>query len=170
PFEIRYEWICYRDSWGTSQLGGRLEFVWQTGSGSLGLAFHNDLFGLLVRDEYRTAALELASGFRALGADCSASVGMRLWTGSTWGQGRLHWGQSYAMTLHPPGAGYSAGILYAGFRWGMVRLELGWDSEGIRDFIQNGTHRIIDDGKVPLVDRAARPYIALSLFPDGGLY
>jgi hypothetical protein len=170
PFEFRYEWILYRDSMGTSQLGGRLEWVWDLGAASLGLAFHNDLFGLLVRDEYRTAALEIAAGFRALGADCAASVGMRLWTGSTWGQGHLGWGESYAMTLHPPGAGYSAGILYAGFRRGMLRVELGLDSEGIRNFFQNGVHRIINDGKIPLVDRSARPYFGISLFPDGDLY
>ncbi len=169
-FEIRYEWICYRDSWGTSQLGGRLEFAWKLGEATAGIAFHNDLFGLLVRDEYRTAAVELATGFRALGAACAFSLGLRLWTGSTWGQGHLSWGQSYDMSLHPPGAGYSAGILYAGFRRGMLGLELGWDSEGIRNFFQNGVHRIIDDGKVPLVERSARPYFALKIFPDGDLY
>jgi hypothetical protein len=74
------------------------------------------------------------------------------------------------MTKHPPGAGYSAGIIYVGFRLGYLRLELGWDSEQIRDLLQNGTHYLIDDGIVPLVDRPDRPYVLFTIYPDGDLY
>jgi hypothetical protein len=169
-WELRYEWMDYLDGWGTDQLGGRLELVYARQDWSLGLAFHDDLFGLKARDEWRTAAVELAAGFHAWGDDMALAIGMKLWTGSTWGVGRLYRGQTYPMNPALPGYGEDAGILYVGVRRGFLRLELGWDSEAIRDVLQNGTHWLIDDGAVPLTGRADRAYFALTVYPDGSLY
>ncbi|HUW39769.1 MAG TPA: polymorphic toxin type 23 domain-containing protein [Rectinemataceae bacterium] len=168
--EIRYEWISYWDSWGTAQFNGRLEYVWTSGDHSFGFAMQDDLFSPPFRDEYRTGAAELSYGFDWRGVDSALGLGTKIWTGSTYGSGYFHRGEVIVMNSALPGVNDSAGVLYLAVRRGAVRLELGWDSEAIRNVLQNGLHWLIDDGIVPLVDRPDRPYFLLTLYPDGDLY
>jgi hypothetical protein len=170
----RYEWIAYLDTMSTSQSVGLVEFVYSRGDSSFGLAVENDLFGLrrYPHDEYRTAAVELvyAHGAGPQPFACSVALGLKLWTGSTWGEGSLPCTEAYSMSCNPEAAKYSAGVLYVGFGFDSLRVEVGWDSEAIRDFFQNGVHLLLNEGIVPLVNRADKPYIAVKIHPDGDLY
>jgi len=170
----RYEWIAYLDTMGTSQSVGLIELAYSGPDGSLGLAMENDLFGLRLypHDEYRTTAVELAYATRPAGLPLALvfALGLKLWTGSTWGEARLSYPEAYSMDWNADARYRSAGLLYLGLGLGPLRIELGWDSESIRDLFQNGVHLLINDGVVPLVDRADRPYIALKLHPNGDLY
>lgn len=173
-FSARYEWIAYLDTMSTSQSVGLVEFVYSRADRSFGLAFENDLFGLrrYPHDEYRTAAVELAyaQGAGRLPFAYSAALGLKLWMGSTWGEGRLPGTEAYAMNYNPEAAKYSAGVLYVGLGFDSLRVEVGWDSEAIRGFFQNRVHVLLNDGIVPLVNRADKPYIAVTFHPDGDLY
>ena len=169
-FEIRYEWSSYWDTWGTDQFTGRIEFVWARGGRSFGVAMQDDLFSPPFRDEFRTGALKLSYGFDWKGVDSALGLGTKIWTGSTFGHGPFYRGEVIDMNTSLPGVNDSAGVLYVACRWGAIRLELGWDSEAIRNALQNGLHWLIDDGIVPLVDRPDRPYILFTLYPDGDLY
>lgn len=170
----RYEWIAYLDTMGTSQSVGLIELACAGPDRCLGLAMENDLFGLrrYPHDEYRTTAVELAYATRPAGLPLALvlALGLKLWTGSTWGQPRLSYPEAYSMDWNADARYRSAGLLYLGLGLGPLRVELGWDSESIRDLFQNGVHFLIDDGVVPLVDRADRPYIAVKFRPDGDLY
>jgi hypothetical protein len=170
----RYEWIAYLDTMGTSQSVGLIELTYSGPDGSLGLAMENDLFGLrrYPHDEYRTTAAELAYATRPAGLPfvLVIALGLKLWTGSTWGESRLSYPEAYSMAWNADARYRSAGLLYLGLGLGPLRLELGWDSESIRDLFQNGVHLLIDDGVVPLVDRADRPYLAVKFHPNGDLY
>jgi aminoglycoside 6'-N-acetyltransferase I len=42
--------------------------------------------------------------------------------------------------------------------------------EVYRNVFQNGIHYLINDGRMPLLDRRPRPYVQISLYPDGDLY
>jgi hypothetical protein len=167
--ELRYAWMRYFDTWGTGQLGGRISLVAALGSASLGIAFHNDIFGLVARDEYRTAAVEIGGGFRFVGLPSSLVLGTRLWAGSTAGNGRLYDGQTYDLTKNL-GWQNSAGILYLAARCGPFGLSAGWDSERLRDLFQNGIHKLIDDGRIPILDRDDRLFLEFTLFQDAELY
>jgi hypothetical protein len=168
--EIRFEWLAFLDTWGTSQTNGLISYVYRTDDCSIGLVFEDDIFGLRFRDEYRTAALELGSRFRILAEPVSLFLGTKMWTGSTDGNGRLYWGETYDMSHHV-GANRSAGILYLGAGIRIFRVSAGWDSERIRDVFQNGFHRIIDDGRVPLIPgRRDRPYFEFAVNSNDNLY
>jgi hypothetical protein len=170
----RYEWIAYLDTTGTSQSLGLIELAYADADHSIGLAMENDLFGLrrYPHDEYRTAAFELAYATRSgsLPFALVFALGLKLWTGSTWGEPRLSYPEAYSMVWNADARYRSAGLLYLGLGLGTLRIELGWDSEAIRGYFQNGAHVLIDDGIVPLVNRADRPYIAVKFHPDGDLY
>jgi len=168
--EIRYEWTAYLDTWGTGQFSGRIEFVAADRDHSLGVVMQDDLFSPPFRDEYRTGAVELSYGFEWGGVDSALGIGTKIWTGSTFGNGVSHRGQVIVMNSSLPGVNDSAGVLYLACRRGAISLELGWDSEFIRNVLQNGVHWLIDDGIVPLVDRPDRPYVLFTLYPDGDLY
>jgi hypothetical protein len=158
----------------TSQSVGLIELAYADADRSIGLAIENDLFGLrrYPHDEYRTAAFELAYATQARGLPCALvlALGLKLWTGSTWGEPRLSYPEVYSMDWNADARYRSAGVLYLGLGLGPLRIELGWDSEAIRDCFQNGTHIWIRDGIVPIVNRADRPYIAVKFRPDGDLY
>lgn len=168
----RYEWIAYLDTMGTSQSVGLIELAYSGPDGSLGLAMENDLFGLrrYPHDEYRTTAVELAYAMRSAGLPLVLALGLKLWTGSTWGESSLSYPEVYSMAWNADARYRSAGLLYLGLGLGPLRIELGWDSESIRDLFQNKVHFLIDDGVVPLVDRADRPYLAVKFHPNGDLY
>lgn len=165
---IRLAWRQYFDGWGTSQALGSLGLAYSTDDWSLGFLYYNDFFAFLNKDEYRTAAGEIAFAFRAWEKDCVIAAGLKLWTGAA--IGNLKRGEFYDMSLSPVGSDRSAGILYGGFRIDFLGVELGWDAESIRNFFQNGLHALMDDGSVPLVDRPDRLYVAVTLYRDGDLY
>lgn len=168
--EFRYEWIAYWDTWGTAQFNGRIEYVKAIGGHSWGVTMQDDLFSPPLRDQFRTGAAEISYGFRWDGVDSALGFGTKIWTGSTYGSEIYHRGQVIVMNSSLPGVNDSAGVLYLACRRGAVRLELGWDSEAIRNVLQNGLHWLINDGIVPLVDRPDRPYVLFTLYPDGDLY
>jgi len=170
-FAIGYERIGYENDLGTSQPAGRFELVAAGKGRSLGLSVHNDIFAFSrPTDVFRTGAIELAWGFEADGAETALSLGLKLWTGMV-----LYGGRSFDTRAEfdlgaEAGAAASTGLLYVGFRRGALRLEVGWDSEEIRDFFQNSVHALIGEPLVPVLRRPGRPFFSAQVYPDGDLY
>lgn len=158
---LYYQWSHYFTTDGTEQHSGEFGYEWNTAGFRLYARFDNDYQGLGLTDEYRTAAGEVIL-YHALGTHAVGyGLGYRLWTGTT-GLDPMTRYDTYNMT-GAYGAEYSHGILYAAAAFDGLRLEAGYDSEQIRDAIQNNLHWIINNARVPLLDRPSRFFMRFSL-------
>ena len=72
---------------GYGQFNGRFEYVWVKGKHSFGVEMQDDLFSPPFRDEW-TGAAEASYGFDWNGVGSAVGLGMKLWTGSTYGHGQ----------------------------------------------------------------------------------
>jgi hypothetical protein len=170
-------WAGFLTSDGTSQLIGGLYYSYIHERNVFGFEYNNDTFIPYPSDSYRTAAVRIFyyhdTGNNLVGCD----FGFKLWAGERkfdcWENGRPVWPEEVHRgrnaTLYY-GREYSHGIAYVSFILNEFSLSFGYDSEKIRDFIQNTTHYIINDAKVPLVDREDRIYVELKMFGYGSLY
>lgn len=139
-----YAYMYYFDNRGTTQGSGAFMF------GSKGFDFYieNDIFAGTGRDRFRTGSFAINYRYKNL----KFTVGTRIWTGETRG---AKW-QELKGPDHPygfkiiedlPYGKTSNGIAYCGISYYInhgqwASLELGVDSENIRNFIQN---RLIHD-------------------------
>jgi hypothetical protein len=95
--------------------------------------------------------------------------GFKLWTGQT--QGIPTSVDKYFPLTGQYGSRHSNGILYLSGIRGRLKVSAGWDSEKVRDFIQNNYHRLRGIGIIaPLDDRESRFYLQLSLNAFSTLY
>ncbi len=166
---IKYSYIVHLDNRKTSQVSGSLEYLFSTDHFSAGFLFEDDFFALQNRDAYRTGALETAVWIDPSFLPFSFSLfgGTIIWTGPAVGNKSA--GEAYDLSSSRYG-NYSSGILYAGVGVNTIRLSIGWDSENIRNAIQNSFHRAIDDGSIPMIpDREDRFFFNISI-GVGGLY
>lgn len=169
--------ILYLSTDGTSQLNYLVSYAWRCGPHRIELSAENNLpmpdelryaFTENWVDEYRTAGVTLRYlNGEAAGAEKPAHVlglelGLTLWTGTRGLTENLERGETYDLTGRH-GAEFSHGILYAAVILDGLKLSAGWDSEGIRDFFQNGVHRLINEGSMPLLDRPPRFYFQVNL-------
>lgn len=69
---------------------------------------------------------------------------------------------TYALTGY--GGDYSHGIFSLGIVYNFLRVSIGYDSEEIRNKIQNGWHHFFNRPRVPLLNRSNRFYFQVSLF------
>ncbi|WP_412068945.1 polymorphic toxin type 23 domain-containing protein [Rubrivirga sp. IMCC43871] len=167
--ELAYALLGYLDSDGTSQASGGIRYRLATARSVVEVAYENDAFAHLLRDEFRTAAIRV----RIVRTDRETPVGLGIraviWTGTTAGLGRLTRDETYDLSAQLGGA-YSHGVLALDAIHGGLTLSLGVDAEGIRSAIQNTFHDLIDDGQIPRRDQAPRLFIRLALNEGGGLY
>lgn len=139
-----YSYMIYLDNRGTSQSSGAFLF----GTNNFELYLENDVFAGTGRDRFRTGAISASYRYDQY----KFSIGSRIWTGETRG---AKW-QELKGSDHPygfkiiedlPYGKTSSGTLYLGasYYYGFSQwssVELGIDSENIRNFIQN---RIVHD-------------------------
>lgn len=131
---------------------------------------NDDWNGFKNTDEFRTAAAEVELLFTAGEDVWGGAFGFKLWTGTLDGLPRAYGGESYDMSGQF-GGNYSSGILYVSIIRNEWKLSLGWDSENIRDLLQNKAHEYWwDCGTIPLVDRPDRFYIQFSYMDNTSLY
>jgi hypothetical protein len=167
---IKYTYIVHLDNKKTSQMSGNLEYLFASDHFSAGILFEDDFFALQNRDAYRTGALEAALWIDPSLLPFSFSIfgGTKIWTGPAIGNKSAT--EVYDLSSSRYGD-YSAGILYAGAGVNTVRLSIGWDSEKIRNAIQNSFHRIIDDGAIPVLPgREDRFFFNITIGAKGSLY
>jgi hypothetical protein len=166
---VKFTYIVHLDNRKTSQASGSLEYLFSSDHFSAGFLFEDDFFALQNRDAFRTGALETALWIDPPFLPFSFSLfgGTKIWTGPAIGNKSAR--EVYDLSSSRYG-NYSAGILYAGVGVNTVRLSIGWDSEKIRNVIQNSFHRAIDDGAIPMLPhREERLFFNISI-GVGGLY
>jgi Bacterial toxin 23 len=167
---IKFKYIAHLDNRKTSQVSGSLEYLLSSDHFSAGLLFEDDFFALQNRDAYRTGALEAALWIDPPFLPFSFSLfgGTKIWTGPAIGNKSAE--EVYDLSSSRYG-NYSAGILYIGAGVNTVRLSIGWDSEKIRNAIQNSFHRAIDDGAIPILpNREERFFFNITIGVMGSLY
>jgi len=166
-FSYRSTWYLSTD--GTNQSTGRVAYELAGDRNKFKFQMDNDLYKLPIRDEYRTAAgeIEYLHAFRrSVGG---FSLGFMLWTGTTDGLEPVPGTRSFDLTGQYGGE-YSNGIVFVSLIWGIGRLSIGYDSEGIRALIQNTAHKIGNYYLLPELDRASRWYFQFSLATLDSLY
>ncbi|HEX6039852.1 polymorphic toxin type 23 domain-containing protein [Longimicrobium sp.] len=157
---VEYGLIGYASTDRTSQWSGALGYTYAAGDRRYEVAVEDDFFALQFRDEYRTFAMR-ARVLRGSGAERrGAGAKLVFWTGTTTGLGFLGRDETYDLSRQH-GGGFSHGILSADVYVGPVELSLGYDAEPIRATLQNGLHRLIDDGRIPALDRSPRVFVQL---------
>jgi hypothetical protein len=164
-----YRYNRYLTTDGTSQATGRFGYEWAGDRDKLKLQVENDRYSLPARDEFRTAAgeLEYLHAFpRAIGG---VAAGYMLWTGATHGLRPAEGTDSFDLTGQL-GDRYSHGIVFVSLIWGIARLSVGYDSEAIRDALQNTAHRLTDYYTIPKLERKDRWFFQVSLFSLDSLY
>lgn len=161
--EISLKYGGYLSDDDTSQPTGGLTFIHSSDRFLLRVQLENDFLAFLLKDEYRTAALDLTTLFAARQRTFGVGFGLELWMGTTEGLGHLNRGDIYDME-EQHGGHWSHGIAYVSLIWEFVRLDIGWDSEQIRELFQNRLHELLDDGRIPLLDRPDRVFIQMTLF------
>jgi len=175
PFTARrrhtvfYHYEAFWDSEDTSQLSGAMGYIYSAPGFSTRVIFENDILAFLGRDAYRTGALEWSLHVPAFGHTVGAGIGFIAWTGETPRPNDLTRDDVYDLSGRHGGA-YSHGILYGALFYRRFKLAVGWDSEKIRDKIQNSLHYLIDDGRIPPLDRRSRFFVTLSVTAPLSLY
>lgn len=168
-FGLSYEPILYLDTQATSQLSGAITLSVERGRYAWLYRFENDYLGSRHRDEWRTAAIETHLFIEHDDLRWGVGVETKVWTATTHGLASLSTGEAYDLSGQH-GEGWSHGIACLAVTIESTRLCVGWDSEGIRDSIQNRFHELIDDGALPRLDRSGQPYVRLSFNPSRASY
>jgi hypothetical protein len=120
-------------------------------------------------DQYRTAAAEI-SYYRSIQNNIiGGGIGFKLWTGTRNGLKKLIRNQDYDLS-NQYGGNYSHGILYLSFFINGINISLGYDSEKIRNLIQNSFHNLINTGNIPELKKDDRIYFEISFNKFAGLY
>lgn len=148
---------------GTSQWYGGFTASFNFKNDSYRFTFDNDdthwamLINDFKTDKFRTGKLELEYLHHTDTELYGASISCLLWTGDT---------SPIVDNTTDYGADYSHGIIGFSYIYNAFKLTIGYDSEAIREFVQNGWHSLKGLGSVPLVDRADRLFLQIQIFPD----
>lgn len=166
---LSYYLSAYATTDRTSQLSGGISYSATWGAGAIDFIFENDLIAFLGRDEYRTAAVALRYRLNYREHLLGIGATILLWTGTTTGLESLDRGEFYDMSGQY-GANYSHGLLSLDLLYDSWRLSIGYDSDSIRTAVQGAIHDLINQGRIPAVDRADRFFIQLGLLDLRNLY
>ena len=107
--------------------------------------------------------------FVTRGRPWGVGVGFIAWTGETPRPNDLTRDDVYDLSTRHGGE-YSHGIVYGALFYRRFRLLVGWDSERIRDVIQNNLHYLIDNGSIPPLARKSRFFLLLGVNTPFSLY
>jgi hypothetical protein len=160
-YNLNYCYLVYLTTDGTSQLAGLVGCSFYAGGHRIGITYENDWYGFQFRDQYRTSAVEI-SWLKSIGHRVAGLYGgFKLWTGQTQNlPGHL---DKVFPVDSAFGSAWSHGIVYTACRFGLVRLALGWDSEKVRDILQNTYHRVRGIGKILPLVREDKMYVQVSV-------
>ena len=175
---IFYQYEYFIDSQNTSQALGLFGYYYSEPTWMVGLFSENDSTAFVAADKFRTAAVESAALFNTNGHVWGLGIGMRIWigingpeiiTGSGLSNGG-HRGGSFAIS-NQNGNSYAHGILHLTGYYDSFKLSIGWESEEIRDILQNGFHFFVNQAFIePIPNISPRFYIQLEINPRFSLY
>lgn len=167
-YSLNYYLSYYITSDKTNQAYGSLMYKIDTGNWEVGLDLGNDDMYFLATDKFRTTKGSIFYRNYTQENLYGISLNFFLWTGDL--DGKVLGDESaeardryYSMDGY--GGDISHGILALALRINDFELSIGWDSEIIRDSIQNRWHYFYNRPEVPMVDRENRFYIQTTFYP-----
>lgn len=168
---IIYQFEYYHNDIKTSQQSGLIGYAYLNPKFAVKFFIENDFFSPKHWDAFRTAAFNLSVHFGKYPNNWGVGVGWAAWTGKTPVPRPSGTNRDSVFDLSTLFAGeFSHGILEISFYYRYFGISVGWDSEAIRDRVQNSFHYMINDGKIPRVDRDDRFYFQVSFNPMHMLY
>jgi hypothetical protein len=166
---IHYRFCYYLSTDHTSQAYAEYQYELNVSNKRFLLRVGNDDQTFIHTDRFRSAAVDLNLYVNKNDYLLGYAFGLKLWHGDSTKQLYLNRTQTY--DFKPIyGGNYSLGLLYGSFTYNCFKISIGYDSDRIRTFFQNGMHTIMDNGMVPTVNRDDRVYIDFSLFGNNGQY
>jgi hypothetical protein len=158
---IQYFFSFILSSDKTSQPYGGIIYALNFKKGQFVAQLDNDDAYCLVTDKYRTTkGLIGYRGFKE--SVVGAFFGFNIWTGNLDGTQYTKSGGEDWYALSGYGGGYSHGAIYLKMEYNCYAFSIGYDHEGVRDFIQNGWHALYNRLIVPLVDRKGMLFVSFS--------
>lgn len=165
---INYYLSYYLTTNSTNQTYGSLMYTLSYGNWKCGADLGNDDMYFLATDKFRTTKGSIFYRYNYLEDLYGISLDFYLWTGDL--DGKVLGDESaqrrdryYSMNGY--GGDISHGILALTFSINHVDISVGWDSEVIRDNIQNRWHYFYNRPEVPLLDRKDRIYVQTTFYP-----
>lgn len=169
-FNVFYGITHYISTDGTTQLVGHFGFDIVFKNSKFKFIHENDLYAFMNQDQFRTAAGEIEFLYLFNNLIVGIASGFKIWTTTRTGLKQLDRGEVYDFRGQL-GYGKACGILYISFIINKYKFSIGYDSEYIRNAIQNTTHYIIDAGVFPVIeDKKDSIYLQLSINNMGNLY
>ena len=163
---IKYFFSYYLSSDKTNQPYGGIEYKLNLKNSIFRIRLDNDDCYFLATDKYRSTFGEIEFLHYNTENVYGINTSFYIWTGNLDGTASTNspnaQDNTYALTGY--GGDYSHGILSLGFVYNFLRLSIGYDSEEIRNKIQNGWHHFYNRPKVPLLNRSNRFYFQVSIF------
>lgn len=161
---FRYYLNYYFTSNGTNQPYGGVAYTLSLNKNDITFSLDNDDAYFIATDKYRTTKGKIKFLRKTYKYLFGFSIGFLLWTGNLDGTeidfGGERRDNSYELTGY--GGDYSHGIAELSFLFDGITLSIGYDSETVREYIQNGWHNLYNRPIVPLVDRDDKIYFQLS--------
>lgn len=153
---------------GTSQTYGSIGYKLSLEEREFFVNLDNDDMYLIATDKYRTTKGRIGFTKYTKENTHTFSIGFYLWTGKLdknliENRDMERREQIYSLDVY--GGEYSHGIAELSYTYNNFKFSLGWDSETIRDGIQNRWHYFYNRPRVPLVDRSDRLFIQITYAP-----
>lgn len=163
---IKYFLSYYFSSDNTSQPYGGIEYKLNLKNSIYRIRLDNDDCYFLATDKFRSTFGEMEFLHYNQVNVYGINLSFYIWTGKLDGTESTNAhdarDNSYALTGY--GGNYSHGILSLGIVYNFLRFSIGYDSEKIRNKIQNGWHHLYNRPRVPLLNRSDRLYVQITLF------
>jgi hypothetical protein len=162
----------YVSSDSTSQVTGQIDYGYFKNDFGFTVNYENDTIFLL-QDQYRTASVKLSALFQKGNDLYGLSLGFNLWAGQRiidlvqiWNGGNIQLPEEKrrgnTVALYN-GKDYSTDVIYLSLIYNNMSFSVGYDSERIKQLIQNNVHFILDDGNLPLLDRPDRLFLEFKI-------
>lgn len=164
---LRYYFNYYFSTNGTSQPYGGIQYCLSLQKNDLIFSLDNDDAYCIPTDKFRTTKGQITFLNYSQENKYGLKLGFLLWTGNLDGTLIENAGDmrdnSYELSGY--GGEYSHGIVEMSFIFNEIELSIGYDSETVRDVIQNGWHNFYNRPRVPLVERDNRFYFQIQFSP-----
>lgn len=164
---IHYRFCYYYSTDKTSQAYAEYQYVLNFSNKSFIIRVGNDDETFIPTDRFRSAAVDLNLYINKTDYLIGYSFGLKLWHGDYTDQLYLNRNQTYDFN-GISGGEYSLGLLFGTLTFNCFKFSVGYDSDKVRTFFQNGMHKIMNNGMTPDVKRDDRIYFSFTLFENNG--
>lgn len=171
PFRhtLSYRASYYLSSDNTSQGYAEFRYELNLANKLIALGIGNDDLTFLHTDMFRSAAVDLSLSIEKGSNIFGGAFGIKLWHGDYTDQLYLTRDETYDFESIL-GGDYTVGLFFISFHYNYLKASVGYDADRIRTCLQNGMHKIMNNGMTPSVKRNDRLFLELTLFGNNGQF